>query len=99
MATMADTTQSSRRNVNVPNGKTFASVDTGNPVRRVITPRGAVTASADRKVTPLSVPASYGNKLTVRLFAHSPFSIRLKPDTPTNQSGLGATIEQRVTSG
>ena len=49
---------------------------------------------------PSSVPASYGNRSTVCDASHSFWALnRDNPETPTNQSGLGAIIVTRVTRG
>ena len=49
---------------------------------------------------PSSVPASYGNRSISSRDSHCAWaSSRDRPETPTNQSGLGPIIESRVTRG
>ena len=66
----------------------------------VIVPRGEVAAFDSENSVPSSVPASYGYKSTLCDASQSPCaSSNVSPETPTNQSGLGATIVTRVTRG
>ena len=60
---------------------------------------GSVASLGEVYITPLSVPASYANSSMTTLFTHEPSSRSDSELTPTNQSGLGAIIETRVTRG
>ena len=71
------------------------------PLMLVMVPRGEVAEFDRENSVPSSVPASQGNRSIVR-DGCQPSSAAVRrdsPETPTNQSGLGATIEVRVTGG
>ncbi len=71
-----------------------------SPRRPVMTPWGEVAWFESQNSVPSSVPASHGYRFNARDDSQSPCaSSRGSPKTPTNQSGLGATIESRVTRG
>ena len=61
--------------------------------------RGCVSSLGEAKVIPLSEPESYGWNWTILLSTNAPFSSRFKFLIATNQSGLGAIIEARLTYG
>ena len=86
-------------NVNVPSEVIRPDGESGAVTIRLMGGRGVRGRSGDEKVTPPSLPASQGSRANLRSLAHSPFWKRGIPDTPTNQSGLGAIIETSVTSG
>ena len=90
------TASSIRSNRNVPSGGVPVN---GNPVISEIGWGGLVDWLGDVKVDPLSVPASYGRRSTVRSSSQTPSSRSDRPWTPTNQSGLGAIMLTSVTSG
>ena len=70
------------------------------PRRLVMVPCGEVAKLISENSVPSSVPASHGYRFTVCDGSQSAcVSSRDSPETPTNQSGLGATIESRVTRG
>ena len=72
------------------------------PVPRMlmIVPRGLVGGLLKENSFPSSVPASYGYRATCRSDIHCPsLSSSDKPETPTNQSGLGPIIDTKVISG
>ena len=70
------------------------------PLMLVIVPWGLVASLLSENSVPSSVPASYGNRSTVCDASHSFWALsRDSPETPTNQSGLGAIIVIRVTRG
>ena len=59
---------------------------------------GTVAPLLRENSLPSSVPASYGNSSTLPWCIHAPSApSNGSPDTPTNQSGLGATIDASVT--
>ncbi len=71
-----------------------------SPRRPVMTPWGEVAGFESQNSVPSSVPVSQGYRFNARDDSQSPCaSSRGSPKTPTNQSGLGATIESRVTRG
>ena len=86
-------------NVNVPSEVTRPDGERGAVTIRLMGGRGVSGRSGDEKVTPPSLPASQGARSNRRSLAHSPFWNRGIPDTPTNQSGLGAIIVTSVTRG
>ena len=53
------------------------------------------------KLTPLSVPASYGNNSLITRSCHSPVAVlhKFKSCTPRNQSGEGASVVMKNTRG
>ena len=72
------------------------------PVPRMLvtTPRGDVAGFDSENSSPFSVPASHGYSCTSCDDNQLPLaSSRDSPETPTNQSGLGATMVTSVTSG
>ena len=73
------------------------------PVPRILwmTPRGLVsTLGLSEKSLPSSLPASHGYRKTRIHGSQSPCALsRGNPETPTNQSWLGAIIVVRVTRG
>ena len=70
------------------------------PLMLVIVSRGLVAGLSSANSVPSSVPASYGNRSTCCRGRHCPrASSRDSPETPTNQSGLGAIMATSVTSG
>jgi hypothetical protein len=68
------------------------------PVERlVIATLGSESESAAAYVSPSSVPESYAYRSMLLVSTQLLFSQRSKFETPTNQSGLGAIIETKVT--
>ena len=60
-----------------------------------------MTSSGLVKLTPLSVPASYGNNSLTTRSCHSPVAVlhKFKSRTPRNQSGEGANMVMKDTRG
>ncbi len=70
------------------------------PTRLAMNSGGSVSSLSSENPVPSSVPASNGCRVTVRDGRQPPrLSSIDSPETPTNQSGLGATIVNRVTRG
>ncbi len=70
------------------------------PTRLEMYSGGSVASLLSEKPAPSSVPASNGCRYTVRDARQPPrLSSIDSPETPTNQSGVGATIVTRVTRG
>ena len=70
------------------------------PAMLEMTPCGLVSGFDSENSVPSSVPASYGKRSTSSDRTHWPApSSRDSPDTPTNQSGLGAIMDRSVTCG
>ena len=83
-------------NVHIPTGKTTPSFTNGlaeldASIRKILT-GGVVASSSEAYVVPLSVPASNGLVITVKLCHHIPFVDGFRLEKPVNQSGEGAII-------
>ena len=71
--------------------------ESGPSVNARILPNGLVAAFGEEKVTPSSEPESYASNWIILLSTHSPFSKKLISLIATNQSGLGAIIDAKLT--